>query len=101
MEVLKGPTQLARFPGLRFYDAMRGATIFILLGITAAVAYSVGRTDSHVSNPPVAVATAPTVKPVPFGGPFSAAPAPAPAPSSPTPSKADLPDKSARPDAKR
>jgi hypothetical protein len=80
---------------------MRGAAIFILLGITAAVAYSVGRTDSPVSNPPVAVATAPTAKLVAFGGPFSAAPAPAPAPSTSTPSKADLPDKSARPDNKR
>jgi hypothetical protein len=86
---------------LRFYDVMRGGTIFILLGITAAVAYSVGRTDTPVNNPPVAVATAPTVKPVAFGGPFTAAPAPAPAPSSPTPSKAELPDKSVRPDTKR
>jgi hypothetical protein len=93
--------QLARFPGLRLNDAMRGGTIFILLGVTAAVAYSVGRKDTPVI-PPVAVATAPTVKPVAFGGPFSAAPAPVPAPSGPTPTaKADLPDKSVRPDTKR
>jgi hypothetical protein len=64
--------QLARSTGLRFYDAMRGGTVFILLGITAAVAYSVGHTDAPATSPPVAVATASTVKPVAFGGPFSA-----------------------------
>jgi hypothetical protein len=82
---------------LRFNDAMRGGTIFILLGITAAVAYSVGHTDAPATSPPAAVATAPTAKPVAL----IPAPAPAQAPSSPTPSKADSPDKPARPDAKR
>jgi hypothetical protein len=78
-------------------DAMRGGTVFILLGITAAVAYSAGHTGAPAISQPVAVATAPTVKPVAF----VPAPAPAPAPSSPTPSKADSPDKPVRPDTKR
>jgi hypothetical protein len=81
---------------------MRGGTIFTLLGITAAVAYSVGRQNVPTSSAPVAVMnSSPTeVKPLAFSGPV--AQAPSPIPSSPAPSpKADLPDKSVRSDTKR
>jgi hypothetical protein len=70
---------------------MRNGTALILLGITAMVAYSVGRQNVPSSSGPVAVMTSPpTVM------------AQAPNSSSPTPSaKADLSDKPARPDNKR
>jgi hypothetical protein len=96
--------QLARFPGLRFNGAMRGGTALVLLGITAVVAYSVGRQNVPVSNAPVAVMTSlPVVaKPVAFSGPTAQAPEPVPTPRSPTPStKADVPDKPVLPDSKR
>src|ERR1700730_10438306 len=69
---------------------MRNGTALILLGITAMVAYSVGRQNVPSSSAPVAVMTSPLVM------------AQAPNSSSPTPSaKPDLSDKPARPDAKR
>jgi len=83
---------------------MRGAVI-VLLGITAVVAYSVGRQNMPVSNAPVAVtSSSPSVfaKPVAFTGPTAQAPAPVPTLRNPTPStKADVPDKLVLPDSKR
>src|ERR1700738_4727797 len=86
---------------------MRGRAIFVLLGLTAFGAYSVGCQSAPVSNAPVAAMTSPSAlaQPVAFSGP--AAQAPAPAPSSrptnpPTPSaKVDVPDKSVSPATKR
>ena len=70
---------------------MRGGTALILLGITATVAYSVGRQNVPSSSAPVAVMTSPPM-----------VMAQAPNSSSPTPSaKPDLSDKPARPDDKR
>jgi hypothetical protein len=83
---------------------MRGGTIFILLGITAAVAYSVGRQNVPTSSAPVAViSSSPTMsRPVAFSGPIGqSSPPPTPSSTGPTPSaRADLPDKP-RPDTKR
>src|ERR1019366_7601225 len=71
-------------------------TAVILLGITAMVAFSVGRQNVSSSSAPVAVMTSP---------PMVMAQGIVPAPtssSSPTPSaKSDLSDKPARPDNKR
>ncbi len=81
---------------------MRGGTVLVILAITAVVAYSVGR--QNVPDAPVSVTSSPSVlaKPVAFSGPTIQAPAPVPPPSSPTPAaKADLPNKSVRPDNKR
>ena len=70
---------------------MRNGTALILLGITAMVAYSVGRQNVPSSSAPVAVMTSPPM-----------VMAQAPNSSSPTPSaKPDLSDKPARPDDKR
>jgi hypothetical protein len=87
---------------------MRGGAVLVLLGLTALVAYSMGRQDVPASSRPVAVMTSPPVlaKPVAISGPAAqAAPAPVPIPSSsssPTPSgNADLPDKPVRPENKR
>jgi hypothetical protein len=96
--------QLARFPGLRFNDAMRGGAVLVLLGITALGAYSVGRQNVPASNAPVPVMTSPPVlaKPVAFSGPAQAPALPSSSAGSPTPSaKADLPDKPIRSDNKR
>jgi hypothetical protein len=74
---------------------MRGGTALILLGITAMVAYSVGRQDLPSSSAPVAIMTSPPTATVQVT-------VPAPNSSTPTPSaKADLSDKPARPDNKR
>jgi hypothetical protein len=81
---------------------MRGRAVLLLLGITALVAYSVGRQNAPVSGPPVAVtASSPLLaKPVAFSSP-AAAQTPAPIPS-PTPlAEAEPPDKSARTDNTR
>ncbi len=96
--------QLARFPGLRFNAAMRGGTVLVILGITAVVAYSVGRQNVPANNAPLAVTSSPPIlaKPVAFSGPTIHAPAPVATPSSPPRSaKADLPDVTARSDSKR
>ncbi len=70
---------------------MRNGTALILLGITAMVAYSVGRQNVPSSSAPVAVMTSPPM-----------VMAQAPNSSSPTPSaKPDLSDKPARPNDKR
>jgi hypothetical protein len=70
---------------------MRSGTALILLGITAMVAYSVGRQNVPSSSAPVAVMTSPPM-----------VMAQAANSSSPTPSaKPDLSDKPARPDDKR
>jgi hypothetical protein len=82
-------------------SCQRDALKLVLLGITAFGAYSVGRQNAPASSQPVAVmASRPVLaEPVAFSGPAAQAPAPVP---SPTPSaKADLPDKSMRPDNKR
>jgi hypothetical protein len=75
---------------------MRGETAVILLGITAMVAFSVGRQNVSSSSAPVAAMISP---------PMLMAQVTVPAPnssSSPTPSaKADLSDKPPRPDNKR
>ncbi len=84
---------------------MRGGTALILLGITAILVYSMGRQSMPVNNAPVAVtASSPAAaKPLPFGDLASHTPAPATTPnsSSATSAKADLLDKSSRPDTKR
>jgi hypothetical protein len=89
---------------LQLNELMRGRAIFVLLGLTAFGAYSLGRQTAPVSNAPVPAIT-PLAQPVAFMGPAAQAPAPAPAPSvfsGPTPStKAGLPDKPAAPDTKR
>jgi hypothetical protein len=77
---------------------MRGGTALILLGVTAIMAYSVGRQNMPANNAPVAIAASSLAKPLPFGD----APAPAPTPnnsSSPS-AKADLLDKPSWPDTK-
>lgn len=74
---------------------MRGGTALILLGITAMVAYSVGRQNVPSSSTPVAIMTSPPTATAQVA-------VPAPNSSSPTPSaKAGLPDKPAAPDTKR
>jgi hypothetical protein len=96
--------QLARFPGLRFNDAMRGGAVLVLLGITALGAYSVGRQNVPATNAPVAAMTLPSVsaKPVALNGPVAQAPAPVPTPRSPTPStKTSSPDTPVRSDSNR
>jgi hypothetical protein len=82
---------------------MRGGTALILLGITAIVAYSVGRQNMPANKAPVAIAASSLAKPLPFGDFASQTPAPAQTPnnSSTTSAKVDLPDKSSRPDTKR
>jgi hypothetical protein len=83
---------------------MRGGTALALLGITAVVAYSVGRQNVPVSNAPVAVMTSPPMvaKPVALSGPTAQAPAPVPTPTIPTSSaKPNIPDKPMLPDSKR
>ena len=89
---------------------MRGGAVLVLLGVTALVAYSVGRQDVPVaSSPRVAVVASPPMlgKAVaPSGSAAQAAPAPVPAipssPSGPTPSaKASLPDKPVGADNRR
>jgi hypothetical protein len=73
---------------------MRGRAVFVLLGLTALVAYSVGGQSAPVSFAPSALA-----QPVAFNGPSTTAPN---ASGGPTPStKAGLPDKPVAPDAKR
>jgi hypothetical protein len=74
----------------------RGGTALILLGITAMLAYSVGRQSVPSSSAPVAVMTSPTMV-------LAQVTVPAPnSSSSPTPSaKPDLSDKPTRPDNKR
>src|SRR5580704_5652389 len=73
---------------------MRGRAVFVLLGLTAFGAYSVGRQNAPVSFAPSALA-----QPVLFNGPSTTAPS---ASSGPTPStKAALPDKPAAPDTER
>jgi hypothetical protein len=86
---------------------MRGGTALILLGVTALVAYSVGRQNVPASNAPVAVMTSPSVlaKPVAYS-PATQTPAqliPAPTASiGPTPSaKVGSPDRPEGPDRKR
>jgi hypothetical protein len=74
---------------------MRNGTALILLGITAMVAYSVGRQNVPSSSAPVAVMTSPPTA-------TAQVTVPAPNSSSPTPSaKPDVSDKPARPDNKR
>ena len=83
---------------------MRGGTALVLLGITAAVAYSVGQQNVPARNQPVAVMASPSVlaKPVAISGPAAQAAAQVRAPSNPTSStKASLPDGPARSDSKR
>jgi hypothetical protein len=85
---------------------MRGRAVFILLGLTAFGAYSVGRQNAPVSHAPVAAITSPSALAQPVGsiGPAAQAPAPVPSPSSSaglTPPKANLPDKPAALDTKR
>jgi hypothetical protein len=73
------------------------------LGMTAAVAYSVGHQNAPVSNAPLPVTSSPPAfaKPVAFSGQITQAPA-RPTLSTPTPSaKADLSDKPLRQDTKR
>jgi hypothetical protein len=89
---------------------MRGRTVLLLLGITALVAYSMGRPSTPVGNAqPVAVSPADLAKPVAFIAPATQLPAPS-APSGPPPvTKASLPDtatpasadKPSAPDSKR
>ena len=85
---------------------MRGGIILVILGITAAVAYSVGRQNVPATNAPVSARATPTAlaKPLAFSGP---AQEPAPVATSratnvSTPSaKVDAPDKPVRQDNKR
>jgi hypothetical protein len=87
---------------------MRGGTVLILLGITAVVAYSVGRQNMPASNLPVALVTSPPpvlAKPVAYS-PAAQTPAqliPAPSASiGPTPSaKVGSQDSPEGPDRKR
>jgi hypothetical protein len=102
--------QLARSLGFRLNGTMRGRAILFLLGVTALVAYSMGRQNAPVGGAlPVTVRTAPAdfVKPVAFIAP--AVPAPS-APNVPLPAtKTSLPataapastDKPSVPDTKR
>ena len=88
--LVKSFAPLARFSGLGFYGGMRGGTILVILGITAAVAYSMGRQNVPATNAPSPVTATPTAlaKPVAFSGPTPSA-------------KVDVPDKPVRQDNKR
>jgi hypothetical protein len=85
---------------------MKGRAVFILLGLTAFGAYSVGRQTAPVNNAAVAAITSPSAlaQPVAFISPAAQAPAlvPAPGPSAGlTPAKADAPDKPTGPETNR
>jgi hypothetical protein len=83
---------------------MRGGTVLVILGITAVVAYSVGRQPTPVSLVPVGVMSSPPglAKPVPTSSPAAQAAASVPTPSSRPPSaKASLPDAPVPSDSKR
>jgi hypothetical protein len=83
---------------LRLNGEMRGGAVLVLLGITAFVAYSVGRQSAPLSNaPPVPATSRQSVlaKPVAFVGPATQVPTPRPT-SGPLPStKASLAEKAA------
>jgi hypothetical protein len=102
-----GKLHLAPFGGFRFNDGMRAGATVILLGLTALVAYSLGRQDvstgkqaivPSTSSPvePVALLAAPTeaTQPLPFSSP-------SPAPSAPPSAIPSNPDKAPQPDAQR
>jgi hypothetical protein len=103
---------LARSLHLRLNEVMRGRAVLLLLGITALVAYSVGRQNVPVGTAqPVAIRASPAdlAKPVALIAPATQLPAPS-APSGPLPvTKASLPDvaasagagKHSTPDSKR
>jgi hypothetical protein len=81
---------------------MRGGIVLVVLGITAVVAYSVGRQNLPATSPPAASPSV-VAKPVPLVGPTAPAPASVPAPSSnpPPAAKTTLPDKPVPSDNKR
>jgi hypothetical protein len=86
---------------------MRGGTALILLGVTALVAYSVGRQNVPASNAPVAVMTSSSVlaKPVAYSPaaqmPAQLIPAPSASIGSTPSAKVGSPDSSEGPDRKR
>ena len=100
------PLRLRASPAWGLYDAMRGGIILVILGITAAVAYSVGRQNVRTISAPASVTATQTAlaKPVAFGGtaqaPATAATSRATNVSTPS-TKADASDKPARQDNKR
>jgi hypothetical protein len=86
---------------------MRGGIVLVVLGITAVVAYSVGRQNVPATGAPVSVTATPTAlaKPVAFSGPVEQVLAPVATSRtinvSPPSAKVDAPDKPVRQDNKR
>src|SRR5882724_7048376 len=94
--------QLARFPGMGFYDAMRGGIILVVLGITAVAAYSAGRQNVPATGAPVSVTATRTTlaNPGAFSDPVAQGPAPVatsrPIDASTPSAQVDAPDKPGR-----
>jgi hypothetical protein len=105
---VSGWLRLAPVGGFRFNDGMRAGATVILLGLTALVAYSLGRQDAPTGKQAIIPSTSPLVeKPVALlAAPTAAAQpmpssSPSPAPSAPPSAMPSNRDKAPQPDTKR